>query len=196
MLPHKRRSSPALAGAHRGLGVHRASLSRQLPIFWGDSGATGAHSCRTIKNAGALYAYFRSSGPAAPVRVCCGDFARVLGPGVTFPAHMTAVLLDRLRRQRARHGVVQRRQWHAGCACRWCEEWRQPAAAYRAVRYADTGRRRRAGLRCHGRRTAVTAHRGEGRGRENAARGLSGFHRLPEPWRGLPRCRCCGPLPA
>jgi len=114
-LPRKR---PAIAGTgdrtHKGLGVHRASLhepwqarpflshkgqgvNRQLPHLQGDSGASGngIHANAFERKTGGLYAYFEMLAQRLRrVRVCCGDWRRVLGPSVTFRHGLTAVFLD------------------------------------------------------------------------------------------------------
>ena len=63
-----------------GMGVHRPS--QQLPHL-GDAGR------------GDLYAYLRAlADRLRPVRVCCGDWTRVLGPTPTEKLGITGVLLD------------------------------------------------------------------------------------------------------
>lgn len=75
-----------------GVGVHR--VSQQIPDISGDSGASG----RGIFSAGIrsdLYGYFDAiSSRLRRTRVCCGDWARILGPSPTTKIGLTGVLLD------------------------------------------------------------------------------------------------------
>lgn len=88
---HKR---PALTGKGQGVGVHRVpsklradrnggrtgTLTQQIPALGGDSGARG---------------YLRAlSDRLRRVRVCCGDWQRVIGPAVTTCIATTGVFLD------------------------------------------------------------------------------------------------------
>lgn len=73
-----------------GNGVHRR---RQIPNISGDSGASGrgihARYCST------LIEYFGDlSSRLRRVRVCCGDWARILGASTTTKIGLTAVFLD------------------------------------------------------------------------------------------------------
>lgn len=87
-------SSPA---GDAGRGVHRASDAHarsygQLPHMGGGfTDSKGVHSVKT----GALATYLRTlSVRLRRTRVTCGDFARVLGPSVTWRHGTTAVFLD------------------------------------------------------------------------------------------------------
>ena len=79
-------------------GVHRETLSRQLPHLDGGengNGGRGITADRVAETPGALYAYFDAlAARLRRVRVCCGDWRRVTGPSVTFRHGLTAVLLD------------------------------------------------------------------------------------------------------
>lgn len=84
-------------GKGGGSGVHAPKLSQQLPALNGDAGATGhgilasAFDART----GGLYAYMqRLAERLRRVRVCCGDWKRVLTPSVTSYIGVTGVFLD------------------------------------------------------------------------------------------------------
>lgn len=71
-----------------GCGVHRMSLWQQMPHL---SGSMGVH--RTTN--GDMSDYFhRLADRLRRVRVCCGDWTRVLGPSVTSGHGMTAIFLD------------------------------------------------------------------------------------------------------
>lgn len=75
-----------------GQGVNRVhsltSVAEQLPHV-GNAGS-GVHRARAD-----LYAYFEALAERLRrVRVCCGDFERVLGPSVTWKHGLTAVFLD------------------------------------------------------------------------------------------------------
>jgi hypothetical protein len=105
---------PDLSSAGRGIAAPR--LSRQLPMLHGDSGATGRgiHASRLHRkrpiiagkaggataegrraDTGGLQAYFQAlADRLRRVRVCCGDWTRVLGPSVTWRHGATAVFLD------------------------------------------------------------------------------------------------------
>lgn len=79
------------------VGIHKrgvATPTRQLPCISGDSGASG----RGIHASGAtwtVYEWMKAlSERLRRVRVCCGDWRRVLGPSPTTCIGVTAVLLD------------------------------------------------------------------------------------------------------
>lgn len=97
-LSNKRSHLASYKGVHRGLlhrrrphltasnGVH--SLPAQRPIL---TRSVGVHS----RNRGNIYTYFDAlSARLRRVRVCCGDWARVLGPTPTYHNGLTAVILD------------------------------------------------------------------------------------------------------
>lgn len=93
------------AGVHRrwqgggkggGSGVVAPALSRQLPQLSGDAGAVGRGviSARLHRSEG-LYDYLCAlSARLRRVRVCCGDWSRVLTPSVTSYIGITGVFLD------------------------------------------------------------------------------------------------------
>lgn len=94
------------AGVHRrwqgggqagGPGVHAPSLSKKKPALNGDSGASGhgIHASGFEEKTGGLYEYMRAlAARLRRVRVCCGDWKRVLTPSVTTYIGVTGVLLD------------------------------------------------------------------------------------------------------
>lgn len=86
---------PVLQQGEGGRGVHR--LTHQVPDLSGDAGAAGRgiHASRFTEKSGGLQAYMRAlSDRLRRVRVCCGDFERILGPAVTTCIGLTGVLLD------------------------------------------------------------------------------------------------------
>lgn len=75
-----------------GVGVHR--VAQQIPDLSGDSGASGRGVHRASVRAD-IDSYFADlSYRLRRVRVCCGDWARVLGPSPTTKIGVTAVFLD------------------------------------------------------------------------------------------------------
>lgn len=84
-------------GAGGGSGVHSPSLSKQKPALNGDAGASGhgIHaSAFDLKTVG-LYAYMNElAARLRRVRVCCGDWKRVLTPSVTTYIGTCGVFLD------------------------------------------------------------------------------------------------------
>lgn len=75
-----------------GVGVQRVK-----PDLSGSAGAygRGVHACGMESKTGGLLEYFQAlSDRLRRVRVCCGDFERILGPSPTTHVGMTAVLLD------------------------------------------------------------------------------------------------------
>ena len=80
-----------------GSGVHAPSLSKQKPALNGDSGASGhgIHASAFDEKTGGLYEYMRQlANRLRRVRVCCGDWKRVLTPSVTTYIGICGVLLD------------------------------------------------------------------------------------------------------
>lgn len=114
------RKRPAVTGNGASSGVHKVSLGaggwkkrpvlqhgeggrgvlrqvHQVPDLSGQYGASGRgiHASGFHERTGGLLAYMRAlSDRLRRVRVCCGDFERVLGPAVTTCIGVTAVLLD------------------------------------------------------------------------------------------------------
>jgi len=81
-------------GQGGGSGVHAPRLSQQKPDLSGDSGATGRGIHASAMSAG-LYDYLISlAARLRRVRVCCGDWKRVLTPSVTTYIGTCGVFLD------------------------------------------------------------------------------------------------------
>lgn len=93
---------PALSRGARG--VHRTAESRQLPMLSGDSGASGRgiHASGLAKlpqahgsSAGAIVEWMEALAMRLRrVRVCCGDWTRVLGRSSTELIGVTGILFD------------------------------------------------------------------------------------------------------
>lgn len=80
---------PRLARGGRG-------VSRQIPDLGGDSGAAGrAIHASGLEEKGGLYQwFFELAERLRRVRVCCGDWSRIVGPAPTTCIGTTAVFLD------------------------------------------------------------------------------------------------------
>lgn len=82
-------------GKGGGSGVHAPSLSQQKPLLRGDSGATGQGINGAAVASVGLYNYLNDlAARLRLVRVCCGDWTRVLTPSVTTYMGVTGVFLD------------------------------------------------------------------------------------------------------
>lgn len=92
------RRRPNLGGAGGGQGVQAPTLTRQqIPQLSGDGSGSqrGCLSDGILLASGGLYAYMQSLATRLRrVRVCCGDWTRVLTPAVTTYIGTTAILLD------------------------------------------------------------------------------------------------------
>lgn len=90
-LGERRWQGGGLAG---GSGVHAPRLTEQIPVLRGDSGATGQGINASGRSQG-LYEYLADlSTRLRRVRVCCGDWTRILTPSVTTYMGVTGVFLD------------------------------------------------------------------------------------------------------
>lgn len=69
-------------------------VSRQLPKLSGDSGASGSGVHSGFANQGLLEWLQALAERLRRVRVCCGDWSRVVGPSVTHKIALTGVFLD------------------------------------------------------------------------------------------------------
>lgn len=95
------RQMPQLTGTGKGTGtvgrgIHASGVSRQKPNLRGDSGAfgSGIHAS-ALDDRGGLYGWFDDLAERLRrVRVCCGDWKRILGPSPTTCIGTTAVFLD------------------------------------------------------------------------------------------------------
>jgi hypothetical protein len=84
-------------GQGGGSGVHAPCFWKQTPDLSGDAGAAGRgiHGSGFEDKTGGIYVYMRElAARLRRVRVCCGDFERVLTPSVTTYIGTTAVFLD------------------------------------------------------------------------------------------------------
>jgi site-specific DNA-adenine methylase len=82
-------------GQAGGSGVHAPTLTRQLPQLSGDgSGAQRGLLSEGVKSIG-LYDYLGAlANRLRRVRVCCGDWKRVLSPSVTTYIGVAGIFLD------------------------------------------------------------------------------------------------------
>lgn len=88
------RKRPVL-GRGGGRGVNASALSRHLPNLSGDCGAAGRGIHASGMPTEGLWAWMRAlADRLRRVRVCCGDWQRVLGPAVTTCIGTTGVFLD------------------------------------------------------------------------------------------------------
>ncbi len=84
-------------GQGGGSGVHSPSMWKQPPDLSGSRGAVGrgVHRAGLFAKTEGLYAYLQDlSARLRRVRVCCGDWKRVLTPSVTTYIGVTGVFLD------------------------------------------------------------------------------------------------------
>jgi hypothetical protein len=94
------RKRPHISNRHGdggGMGVHRTALTTQLPQLSGDGSGSprGVLSNGIAAQSDGLYGYMRDlCDRLRRVRVCCGDWQRVLTPAVTTYIGITGVLLD------------------------------------------------------------------------------------------------------
>jgi D12 class N6 adenine-specific DNA methyltransferase len=96
-------TAKTVSGVHRrwqgggqggGSGIHAPTLTRQIPVLRGDAGATGSGIHASARTEG-IYDYLtRLALRLRRVRVCCGDWGRVLTPSVTTYMGTTGVFLD------------------------------------------------------------------------------------------------------
>ena len=80
-------------GQGGGSGVHAPSLWRTIPDLSGDSGASG-RGIHAASRLGLIDYMERLAARLRRVRVCCGEWDRVLTPSVTTYIGVTGVLLD------------------------------------------------------------------------------------------------------
>jgi DNA adenine methylase len=85
-------------GQGGGSGVHAPRLTEQMPssgVSDGGTGAKGIHSELTMARSGGLYDYLTAlASRLRRVRVCCGDWRRVLTPSVSTYVGLCGVVLD------------------------------------------------------------------------------------------------------
>lgn len=92
---HGGRKRPRPGNDH-GRGVLCADVSNQIPDLSGDSGAAGRSiHASGLEDKGGLYQWLYSlADRLRRVRVCCGDWTRILGPAPTTCIGLTGVFLD------------------------------------------------------------------------------------------------------
>lgn len=94
---------PNMGGAGAGQGVHAPTLTKQqVPDLSGSRGASGRGIHATafeLKSEGLFNYILALQARLRRVRVCCGDWQRVLTPAVTTYIGLTGVLLDAPYRQ-------------------------------------------------------------------------------------------------
>jgi site-specific DNA-adenine methylase len=91
------RKRPLVTGNGQGCGVHKVGLTRQIDDLAGDSGAVGRgiHASGFDLRTGGIYEYLGAlAHRLRRVRVCCGDWARVVTPAVTTCIGLTGIFLD------------------------------------------------------------------------------------------------------
>jgi hypothetical protein len=82
-------------GQGGGSGVHAPRLSQQIPRLAAEGGSISGVTATPLAMSGALYDYLRQlAARLRRVRVCCGDWRRVLTPSVTTYIGVTGVFLD------------------------------------------------------------------------------------------------------
>lgn len=77
-----------------GRGAHGRGLPEQMPVLSGDSGAAGRGIHASGKQGGIGEWMQALADRLRYVRVCCGDWSRILSPNVTERIGVTGVLLD------------------------------------------------------------------------------------------------------
>jgi DNA adenine methylase len=93
------RQIPCLSGdsGAAGRGIHASGLTRKIPDLGGAHGnaGRGVHASGVDASQSGVLAWFIAlQDRLRHVRVCCGDWARVLGPAPTTCIGVTGVLLD------------------------------------------------------------------------------------------------------
>lgn len=98
IAPSLSRKRPHLAnrhGAGGGDGVHRSTLTRQMPRIAAEGGSISGVTATPLVLSEGLYDYLQSLATRLRrVRVCCGDWKRVLTPSVTTYVGLCGVFLD------------------------------------------------------------------------------------------------------
>lgn len=78
-----------------GSGVHAVGLTRQMPRISAEGGSISGVTSTPLVQTGGLYDYLRQlAARLRRVRVCCGDWSRVLTPSVTTYIGTCGVFLD------------------------------------------------------------------------------------------------------
>lgn len=165
-------ASPSADRKQYGLGVHGKRLSTQMPSI-----SDGREGVETALTSVALYDYFRAlAARLRRTRVVCGDFARILGPSVTWRHGTTAVFLDPPYAD-GEHAVTYAgggNVWARVCA--WCEEnGDHPLLRIALCGYEGTWTAPDGWEAIKWRTPGGYGSQGNGRGRENAAREVVWF---------------------
>lgn len=164
-------------GSDGSMGVHRKSLSQQLPKIGANGAGVDSMSSGVMRkeyraSGDALAAYLhRLSERLRRTRVTCGDFARVLGPSVTWRHGTTAVFLDPPYDQTLRADVYAVESDAAYRARAWA--WENGGNPLLRIAYCgyDDGAQWPDGWAVYRWKTAGGyGSQGNGRGRENADR--------------------------
>lgn len=168
-------ASPSPDRKQYGLGVHGRRLSQQMPHLGGEYAAGQGVLSPSMQ--GALYDYFRAlSARLRRVRVICGDFARILGPSVTWRHGTTAVFLDPPYAD-DQHAVSYSgggAVWERVTA--WCEEnGTNPLLRIALCGYEGTWHAPEGWHAVKWRTPGGYGSQGNGRGRENAEREVIWF---------------------
>jgi hypothetical protein len=103
-LTRQHQKLPSLGGEGGGMGIHKPTLTRQMPRISAEGGSISGVTASTYElgegedlmpQTVGLYAYLHQlAARLRRVRVCCGDWGRVLTPSVTTYIGVTAVFLD------------------------------------------------------------------------------------------------------
>lgn len=174
-------ASPSADRKQHGLGVHGRRLSQKMP----EIGAGGQHSERgkgwasergvvNLDKQGALYTYFAQlQARLRRTRVVCGDFARILGPSVTWRHGLSAIFLDPPYAD-AEHAITYSgggNVWER--VTRWCadpENYGRADLRIALCGYADTWEAPEGWSSIRWRTSGGYGSQGNARGRENANR--------------------------
>ena len=166
------RQRPHLGSGGQGNGV-QGSVARQLPAT--NIGGVAAYVGGGNRRAH-LTAYMRQlAARLERVRVCCGDWTRVMGPSVTFKHGLTSIFLDPPYSQAERHAQLYSTESDvAADVRRWCvENGDNPLLRIALCGYRDEGHEE---LESHGwhahawKANGGYGNQGNGRGRANKHR--------------------------
>ena len=178
------RQRPHLGSGGQGNGV-QGSVARKLPEL--RSGKSGVRSARATgpipgKRREYLTAYMRQLATRLErVRVCCGDWTRVMGPSVTWKHGLTAVFLDPPYSQAERHAQLYSTESDVAADVRqWClENGDNPLLRIALCGYTGEGHEEleRHGWHAHAwKANGGYGNQGNGRGRANRHREVIWFN--------------------
>jgi DNA adenine methylase len=156
---HRRWQGGGEAGG--GSGVHAVGLTRQKPDLSASGASWPRHSAASSLRTGGLYDYLQQlAARLRRVRVCCGDWKRVLTPSVTTYVGTCGVFLDPPYAHDLRERCYSEDHDISATSARGRSSTATTRLPDRALRLR--GRARDAGVvgvRRRGRRTAATADR-------------------------------------